>query len=502
VFSYTVTDGMATASATVVVRSATPVTRVGPVKGTQVPEQPAGTVYASLGLPTKGVFAGTVQIGNLKQRAIFAANGAVVLKAGDAAPGVPGATIATVRDPSGQAVLATLRGSSVTPANDTVLYVGLDEGAARLAAREGDVLATGLALKKILSVDGNGTTVFFLASVAGPLVKKNDVVLCAVLADSTVRILAREGDLVTDRPVTILATLIAMRGTLAEGRWRTGPAEIGVRLSFPGDAQALYTIPMTATSPASWTIWGKTGDQSGPGEVQTFGVPGFSADGVSYAAQLVRGRPITVTASNDVALVRTSSQGSAVLAGKSGPVPGVDGAPLPGLIFKKFADPISGANGSTAFSATVAGPGVQAANRAGLWFAASDNIVRMLARAGELAPGGGRWAAFQSLVLPDGAQSGPIFTASLALKGADAVTRQNNQGLWGVDSAGALQLLLRTGQAVMVNGSARTVKSFLALAPAFGTHGGAATGFDDDGHVTALATFTDRSQALLDIAIP
>jgi hypothetical protein len=354
-----------------------------------------------------------------------------------------------------------------------------------------------------LSVDGNGTTVFFLATVSGLGVKKNDVVLCAVLPDSTVRVLAREGDLVTDRPVAILATLIAMRGTLAEGRWRTGPAEIGVRLSFPGKAQALYTIPMTATSPASWTIWGKTGDQySGQGEAQTFGVPGFGSDGVSFAAQLVRGRPLTVTRSNDVALVRTSSQGTAVLAGKSGPVPGVDGAPLPGLIFKKFADPISGANGSTAFSATVAGPGVHASNRAGLWFAAGDNIVRMLARSGELAPGGGRWAAFQSLVLPDGAQSGPMFTASLALKGADAVTRQNNQGLWGVDSVGALQLLLRTGQAVMVNGSARTVKRFVALAPAFGTHGGAATGFDDDGHVTALATFADGSQALLDIAIP
>jgi hypothetical protein len=95
-----------------------------------------------------------------------------------------------------------------------------------------------------------------------------------------------------------------------------------------------------------------------------------------------------------------------------------------------------------------------------------------------------------------------MFTASLAVKGADAVTRQNNQGLWGVDSVGALQLLLRTGQAVMVNGSARTVKRFVALAPAFGTHGGAATGFDDDGHVMALATFADGSQALLDIALP
>jgi hypothetical protein len=126
----------------------------------------------------------------------------------------------------------------------------------------------------------------------------------------------------------------------------------------------------------------------------------------------------------------------------------------------------------------------------------------MLARAGEPAVGGGRWAAFQSLVLPNGAESGPIFTASLAVRGIDAVTRQSNQGLWGMDSDGVLQLLLRTGQTLMVEGSARTVKSFVALSPAFGTQAGAAAGFDDDGHVTAVATFTDGTQGMVEISIP
>ena len=86
--------------------------------------------------------------------------------------------------------------------------------------------------------------------------------------------------------------------------------------------------------------------------------------------------------------------------------------------------------------------------------------------------------------------------------GSDAVTATNNQGLWAIDSAGTLQLLLRTGQTVAVNGSSHMVKSFVALTPPNGSAGGAAAGFDDDQHATALATFIDGAEMLLDIAIP
>jgi hypothetical protein len=492
-FSYTITDGSATATATVSVESDGVVTAIGPVTGSQVPGQPAGTSYGSLGLPTNGVFSGTVLNGGTSQRAIFDGDGAVILKVGDAAPGLTDTTIGNFRDPNGQAILATLSGPLITTSNGTALYVGLDEGVARLAAREGDPLAPGLTLKTLLSVDGNGPTVFFLATVAGPTVKKNDVVLCAVQPDGTVQILTRKGDLVAGKAVTVLSTLVGVNGTLAEGRWRTGPDQIGVRLSFPGKSQQLYSIPRTAISSESWTAWGRTGDQLGSqGKTRAFGIPGFSIDGVSYTAQLSRGK--------NVALVRKSSQGAAVLASKGGLVPGVDGNPLPGLKFKKFADPIAGANGSTAFSATVAGNGVPAANRSGLWFAAGDNVVKMLARAGDPAPGGGLWESFQSLVLPDGPKSGPLFTASLAT-GVDAVTSLDNHGLWGVDSAGTLRLLLRTGQALLVNGADRTVQSFVALESTFGPVG-ASTGFDDAGRVMAIATFTDGSQALVQIALP
>ena len=41
-FSYTISDGSASAASTVVVQSTAPVTAVGPVTGSQVPDQPRG----------------------------------------------------------------------------------------------------------------------------------------------------------------------------------------------------------------------------------------------------------------------------------------------------------------------------------------------------------------------------------------------------------------------------------------------------------------------------
>jgi hypothetical protein len=121
----------------------------------------------------------------------------------------------------------------------------------------------------------------------------------------------------------------------------------------------------------------------------------------------------------------------------------------------------------------------------------------MLARVGDVAPGGGQWSAFDSLVLPDGPNSGPIFTASVKVPGKRRATRT----LFGMDSEGQLHLLLGPGQSLTVNGGTREIASLRALEPARGSTG-AARGFTDDGHVTALVTFTDQTKALVHIWIP
>jgi hypothetical protein len=118
-----------------------------------------------------------------------------------------------------------------------------------------------------------------------------------------------------------------------------------------------------------------------------------------------------------------------------------------------------------------------------------------------VAPGGGRWQKFESLVFPDGPKSGPIFTARLLINTADGVSLQNNRGLWAVDSGGELRLLLRTGEAMSIKGEERIIKGFNALLPQAASVGGA-QGYDDDQHVAVLVTFTDRTEGIVRIAIP
>jgi len=238
-------------------------------------------------------------------------------------------------------------------------------------------------------------------------------------------------------------------------------------------------------------LWADTGDAlAGPGK-ESFGLPGYGTDSVSSI----------VTVKKNMVLIRATNEGDIVLARKGGPVVGADGAVLPGLTFQRFADPVSGANGTAAFTATLSGRGVNKTNRSGLWAADADGALRMLARSGELAPGGGRWAGFESLVLPDGAPSGPLFTGRLVSSAGEGVNSGNDRGLWGVDSAGTLQLLLRSGDPLSVNGVERTIASFVALAPAAGSLG-AAKGFDDNQSVMVIASFTDRTEALVSLTVP
>ena len=69
-----------------------------------------------------------------------------------------------------------------------------------------------------------------------------------------------------------------------------------------------------------------------------------------------------------------------------------------------------------------------------------------------------------------------------------------------MDSTGKLRRLLRAGEQMLVGGQPRTIKTFTALTGSPGSLG-AASGYDDS-HVTVLATFTDKTQALLRIPVP
>lgn len=436
-------------SATITLTSNAPpvATVVLAVKGKPVTGASAD-LYATIKAPGAGPFIGSILTGKKKVPAIFAADGSELLKPSDK---VGGLSIGKILASNGDAALVQFTGVPAT--TSTGLVTGLKSGSLRVSARQGD-----LGIKTFGAFDGNGATTFFLSRLAD-----GHLALAAALGDGSVRILARVGDTFGSTTITSLTTLASARGSLAEGRWRLDDHTIGVRVTGADGTTTLCSIPDTATDSTSWTQWAATGAQ-----FTGFGLPGFGANGPAFLSKLPLG------------IFRVDSGGTTQLA-------------VAGGTYKLFSDPVSGAARKTAFMATLT------TGAKSIWYAPDGITPAQLARTGDAAPGGGKWQSFTQLVLPDASTSGPVFTARLAIDKAAQISAKNNVGLWAVDSNGTLRLLLRTGGSVSYAGQSHTVQRFNALAPTGLI--GAANGYDDT-HVAVLVTCTDKSVALINLAVP
>jgi hypothetical protein len=155
--------------------------------------------------------------------------------------------------------------------------------------------------------------------------------------------------------------------------------------------------------------------------------------------------------------------------------------------------------GKVAFRATLKNaPGVPVGTLVGLW---SDGLgpLTVVARQGSQPPGtnsGVKFNAFTQFVLPD--SGGMAFLASVTGTG---VTPNNSIGLWATDLGGALQLVLRKGDKLTVNGTQRTVlgmKIFTGL-PFVAGQG---RSYSADGDLAVLVTFMDGTHALYRATFP
>jgi len=458
-------------------------------------------VHTGFGVPELGIYLGTESVDGKKSTAIISPNGNLLAVTGNGPLSnwtVNPVDNGIVYPPSGNAYLERI------PKQGTELTVGNSS----FAAYTGEFLLNPTAaLKEFLAIDGNGPICFFMASLKGPGVGATNNV--ALFANTPLQVdplpLIRKGDRINGKIVKVIGVLTGSKGTLADERWRIDDLTIGVRLTFTDNSEALYEIPVVdALSSSDWILDAETGHVTQiPGlngtTISSFGLPGFGTDGVAALAKLADGQG-GATAANDVALIFFPNSGTAtVLARKGDPVTAdANGAPLTGVTLTSFSDPIAGADGAVACLVTMSSHGV---GRPGIWYAPLDDSGTIIANVGAAAPGGGHWAGFSSVVLPKNPYLGPIFLGTLAVNAADQVTVKNNLGLWGMDSLGTLRLLFRTGQSVTVDGSSKTVRTFRALQAAPGSIG-AASGYDDDGNVAIVATFTDGNQALLQLTVP
>jgi hypothetical protein len=107
---------------------------------------------------------------------------------------------------------------------------------------------------------------------------------------------------------------------------------------------------------------------------------------------------------------------------------------------------------------------------------------------------GRQWKSFPSLAIA--ANRGPIFTATL-VPGKGGVVKSTASGVWAVDFTGELRLLFQTGDTI----DGKKLKSFTLLNAVRGSEG-VTRSINDDAAVVWLATFIDKTTAVIRTEVP
>jgi len=483
-----------------------------------------GALFDSFTVPDAEVFGGKLRTTDGKKLdAVFDDTGTVLLRGGKmeaVEEGGPMAMVMKLMPPTGDAVLATFqRGTNVASDSDQTLFTGLMDGTPQPAVRRGQDLGGGVKLKSFLTLDGNGTTTFFSGTLKGDGVNSgNGQALFAVLPPGGIpslpesgppatglRMLVRKGQPVTTprgaKTVRTIATLVGQAGSLAEGRWRSGPNSIGVRLTFTDKTQALYIMPAGATSSDDWLLLGQTDDDGGPDldpatQLLGFNLPAYAPQATIFESLLRIGPGGVTKRDNGVVFDAVGVEmGGPItrrtLARRARPAPS-----LPTSNLSRFRATLAGiARGSTFVAQTT----VNARSADSVFDARGDGVFRQVARIGDPAPGGGRFTRFTSIARPDTNGYGAFVSALLG-----GVSPKNRNVLFAMDSGGELRRMIRTGDRLESAGPGsplKAIKSFVALSAAPGSIG-AARGYGEDGRITVLVTFTDRSQAVVTLQVP
>lgn len=529
-FSFEVKDAAgnsSTSEVSVFVAFANTTTEPSPVAqpGDEVPGAgepggpPAGTVMGEMFAPALSDFRhlvvrATLQQGRTPLGGIYFENGAgtAALPAfeGMAAPGIAGATFASFTDPvispSGNlAFSARVKGAPASA--DRGIWTTAFDGSLQLALRHGSPapgLPAGVTLKSVDNLvlrDHEVVASVSLASTSKAVTAGDDTALIRVTGEGAGALLIREGQPFPGIPFTKIksfATLLPAPGSPGHGRWQSREA-ILARVNLTDGRYLLATIP----SSGSPKLLFSSADPVRPVDIRarwkSFGLPAIDSEGrnLVLAATLAPLPGIITTKDNAVLLSKRGDEAWRVFArkGEVAPVANPSGA----VRYASFLDPVVNSEGLVAFVATLEGAGVNTANKTALFCGTPDDI-QLVARTGDAAsnPDGNllpsTWKAITSFALPNSLK-GPVFVATLA----KAVTGSET-GLWAVDSAGTVRMLLRNATTVRPD-DPRNLTSF-SLLDALPPGLGATRSFNATGSIAVRVTFADHTPALLRIDIP
>ncbi len=502
----------------------------------------AGALWATFGVPSVNVAGQVAFLGSWKAPAVTGAsplpaqsgtgiflNGVLVVKKGDAAPGIANAVISALKEPllgpdGSVAFVATLANAPTTTGavlstDNSAIFLDADgagPNAAVLIARKGGIATGATVWSAFTSVSLGANAVAFTAT----LVNKTAGVSpgpggATTLSDtglwrfdrgsSTMALALREGDGLLGSTVKTISALVARPGSAGQGRGVEayfGVDYTPVRVTLADGRQvAAYTGPNGGV--VTPYIAGDAAVDYGVGALwQSFGIPTQSANTEQAFLGTVKAGTGTATSLNNVAIFaedHTSFFTLARVVAKGDAAAGVSGG-----VFTALKDPVSAGGRSVAFVATMKSiPGITALDNDGVWSFSDVSGLDLVAREGYPAAeaGGGVWKTFTSLALPEG--RGPLFVASMhsttagVSPGPGGITTATDVGLWATDSTGALRLLLQEGDVI----GASTVKTFTVLSSVTGSPAQTRS-FNHGGSVLVRATDTLGAQHLLQIAVP
>jgi len=231
--------------------------------GDPVSGEAPGITYATFGVPAINnpgqlAFRATLATGSARVPAVLVgAPPEVLVRAGDAAPGLTGGAFATFRDPALNAAgrVAFLATATVGGASSFGLWSDANGGTLALVARRG-----GNAPGVLGATFGNFTSVALPDGLNGPVfianlaastsvTATNNLGLWATITDGTVQLLLRKGDIVdtglAKKTVSGFQLLNAVAGSPGQGRSYNDNKQLALRVTFTDGTQTLMkkTVP-------------------------------------------------------------------------------------------------------------------------------------------------------------------------------------------------------------------------------------------------------------------
>jgi uncharacterized delta-60 repeat protein len=439
-----------------------------------------------------------------------------IAKAGGPVTGLGTATFKSFTDPvvdAGHvAFLATLAKVSKAQAAAVVRTVGA--GVVEVVAQAGvEAPGTGGAkFKSFKTVAIEGDAVAFLAQLAvgtgTPKVIAGTDWGIWIKDGSDLPVLAlREGrtfgDPGSEETIKTLTAFKAGNGSPGQGRgWFqvvNGVPSVTAYVVTIGKTQAV----LNADNTGAITTLLASGDNLDTQHFVTLGLPAVNADGQSVLLSSLQENPslaprLGERANRAAPIVRGAVFDSAG-DGSYEPLALVgDGAPDPSTaVFSIIKDPVLANDGVVAFPATRKGSGAHGLGATTLWWQRPGNTEPELLAAGGGEPAelpNAQWKAFPSLAIA--AHRGPVFTATL-VPGKGGVIKTKASGVWAVDFNGTLRLLFQNGDPI----DGKTLKSFTLLNAVRGSEG-VTRSINDEAGVVWLATFTNRTTAIVRTEVP